>query len=377
VKNLKNLNDLIGVSKKILKKIKPNDKICIVHHDDSDGCCSAALFSIIIHDLIGDYPEFFPVTGLEKINRGLIKRIKSIYPDHVFVFDMSVEPKEFSDFKGFVLDHHIFSNIESREKMPYLNPRIYEKNDEKVPPTCCIVFRLLQDLLLSKGLAWIAGIGITEDHRVELCSDVFEIIKNETPDLLKVKNIDQENLEKSVFGEFSDMVRSGRMIRGVEGAKTAVWALIECKDRPDKFINGLTRHSLALRRFYEKLTYATQNILKDVEKYARFHKKQKAIFYEQEKTKIRGMTSFLSDKIRQKYPEWIICVMNKEYGGRKSKISIRLEQKKRNENLVSILEKIKEKIPSLRGGGHKSAIGVIINAENVSQFEEEFLNSIK
>ena len=97
MKNLKNLNDLINVSKKILKQIKPTDKICIVHHDDSDGCCSAALFSIIIHDLIGDYPILFPVTGLEKINSGFIKKINSMNPDYVFVFDLSVDPKEIYD----------------------------------------------------------------------------------------------------------------------------------------------------------------------------------------------------------------------------------------------------------------------------------------
>ena len=377
MKDLRNLNDLLDESKKIISKIKQTDKICLVHHDDSDGCCSAALFSILIHDLIGDYPMLFPITGIEKINKGLVDKINTIKPDYVFVFDMSVDPEKFDNFKGFVLDHHIFFDIKSRDDMPYLNPRIYEKDDEKVPPTCYMVFKLLKYLVTPEGLAWISGIGITEDHRVDLCKDVFEEIKKETPSLLKLKNINQKSVEKSLFGELADMVRSGRMIKGTEGSKTAVWALIECKDRPDKLINGLTQHSLALRRFYEKLTYETQNILRSVEKEGRFFKKQKVIIYEQKRSRVRGLTSFISDKIRQKYPAWIACVINKEYWGRKSKISIRLEQTKRNEDLTSILEKIKEKMPNLKGGGHKSAVGVILDLNDIIGFEQEFLSSIK
>ncbi len=172
------------------------------------------------------------------------------------------------------------------------------------------------------------------------------------------------------------MVRSGRMLKGPEGAKTAVLALVECKDRPDKFVNGLTQHSLALRRFYDKVVYETQSYIQDVERNGKFYRKQKVIVYEQPHVKLRGLTSFIADKIRQKHPEWISYVINKEYGGRKTKISIRLEQERRNEDLVSIIEKIKKRMPSVKGGGHKSAIGVILDLETVYEFEKEFLNAI-
>ena len=93
--------------------------------------------------------------------------------------------------------------------------------------------------------------------------------------------------------------------------------------------------------------------------------------------RVRGLTSYLSDKIRQKYPSWISYVVNEDYGRGEVKISIRLEQTKRDENLVSIIEKIKEKIPSLKGGGHKSAIGVTLNLDDIKEFEKEFLNSVR
>ncbi len=53
MKKLNNLNELFLQIEEIIKKIKPSDKICLVHHDDTDGCSSAALFSILIHDMIG------------------------------------------------------------------------------------------------------------------------------------------------------------------------------------------------------------------------------------------------------------------------------------------------------------------------------------
>jgi len=359
----------------IIKNIKKGDKICLVFHDDSDGVTSAALFTILIHNLIDDYPVLFPIVGIENINSRLSSRIRSCDPDFVFVFDVTAEPKDLDDFRGFILDHHIFFKIESRNDMPYLNPHQFEKNDEKVHPTSYMVYLILKKFLPHEKVAWIAGIGITEDHRVEICKDVFEKIREETPELLKVKRINQENVEKSFFGELGDMIRSGRMLKGSEGAKTATLALVECKDRPDKLINGLTQHSLALRRFYDKVSYETQNYMNDVEKDARFYKKQKVIVYEQPHTKLRGLTSFIADKIRQKYPEWISYVINKEYSG-KAKISIRLEQEERNENLVTIVETIKKRIPTMRGGGHRAAIGVVLNLEDVYVFEEEFLKAI-
>ena len=372
MKKLKNLNEWIEQAESIIKKVKKGEKICLVFHDDSDGCCSAALFSILIHNLIDDYPVLFPIVGIENINSQFLRRMQNFNPDFVFVFDISAKPEDLDDLKGFILDHHIFFEIESRNSMPYLNPHHFEKDDEKAPPTSYMVYLILKKFFPHEKVAWVAGIGITEDHRVEICKDVFKKIREETPELLKVERIDQKNVEKSLFGELGDMVRSGRMLKGVEGAKTATLALVECKDRPDKLINGLTQHSLALRRFYDKVSYETQNYISDVEKNARFYKKGKVIVYEQQHTKLRGLTSFIADKIRQKYPEWISYVINKEYGG-KAKISIRLEQEKRDENLVSIIEKIKEKIPTIRGGGHKAAIGVVLNYEDVYEFEREFL----
>jgi hypothetical protein len=85
VKKLKNLTDLFEQAENIIKKIKKDDKICLIHHDDSDGCSSAALFTILIHDLIDDYPILFPVTGVENINSQLFSKIKSFNPDFVFI----------------------------------------------------------------------------------------------------------------------------------------------------------------------------------------------------------------------------------------------------------------------------------------------------
>ncbi len=377
MKKLNNLNELFLRTEEIIKKIKPNDKICLVHHDDTDGCCSAALFSILIHDMIGDYPMLFPITGLENVNRLLINRLKMMNPDFVFVFDVTINPKDFNIFKGFILDHHVFMNIGDNADMPFLNPRSFEKDDSKVPPVSYMTYKILERFFPAEKVAWVSGVGITEDHRVDLCKDVFEKIKEETPELLKLDNINQKTIEKSFFGELWDMVRSGRMIRGSEGAKTAVLALVECKDRPDKLVNGLTQHSSALRRFYEKLTYETQNCLRNVEKRGLFLRREKVIIYEQERLKIRGMTSFLADKIRQRYPDWIAYVINKGYGREKAKISIRLEQEEREEDLVGIIEKIKEKYPKIKGGGHKSAIGVILDVDDVIDFEKEFLALIR
>jgi len=377
VKRIKNLNDIFEQVESIIKKFKENNKICIVHHDDSDGCTSCALLYIIIYNLTGNYPDIIPIRGPNDIKKGLISKLKTLNYDYVIFLDVTADPKKLDSLKGFVLDHHIFKDIEEREEMRYFNPCEFEKDDEKVVPTSYMCYKILIDLFPDEKVAWIAGIGITEDHRVDICKEVFEKIKKENPEILKLKKINQENIEKSFFGELGDMVRSGRMIKGSDGAKNAVLAMVECKNRPDKFINGLTQHSSALRNFYEKVKYRTEGVLDEIEKTGEFYKKEKVIFYESPKTQIKSATSFFSDKIRQKYPGWIVCVTNKDKKNAQIKISIRLEQTVRKVDLVSILENIKKKIDSLKGGGHRSAVGAFVNIDDYEDFKKEFLNEVK
>lgn len=376
MEKLKDLNDLMKRITTILKKIEKDEKICVIHHDDSDGCSSAALLSIIVQNSINEYPIFFPVAGSENVKKSLMNKLKTLKPDHVFVFDVMVRPMELSGFKGFILDHHIFKDVEQRKDMPYLNPRSFEKEENEVVPVSYIMYKVIEKLFTSEKVAWMAGIGVTEDHRVDTCKDLFEDVKDENPELLKVKEINQRDVESSLFGELSDMIRSGRMVKGVEGARTATLALVECKDRPDKLINGLTQHSLALRRFYERFTHETQGCMRDVERRGTFVQDKKVVMYEQKRSRLSGMTSFVADEIRKKFPEWIAYVINKQHRKGEAKISIRLEQNKRSENLASIIENIKGELPSVKGGGHKAAVGVVLNLEDASSFSRKFLDSI-
>lgn len=367
---------MIEEIKSILKSITTKDQVCVIHHDDADGCTSAALFSILIKNLIDDYPILFPIRGEDNVSRGLINQLKILSPNYVFVLDVTIDPKKLNIFKGFIIDHHIFNGICDESSISYFNPRLFEKDDEKITPVSFIIYKLLNELFPVEKVSWIAGIGITEDHRVELCKEVFERVREETPETFNLSEITQKSVENSMFGQLWDMVRSGRMIKKVEGARTAVLALIECKDRPDKFINGLTQHSFALRKFYDKVNYETEDSLIDVMQKGKFYHNKKIIVYEARQSGISALTSFISDKIRQKYPEWIVCVIGREFGMEHKKISIRLEQTERKEDLVSILEKTKEKVPTVRGGGHKSAIGVSVSPEYLDDFFREFIASV-
>jgi single-stranded DNA-specific DHH superfamily exonuclease len=362
--------------RQIIEKIQPNDDICLIHHDDADGCTSAALFSILIKNLIDTYPILFPIRGEGNVGKGMINQLKVINPSYVFVLDVTVDPKKLGIFRGFILDHHLFEDISDTTHMSYFNPRSFEEKDERVPPVSYMTYKLLTDFFPEEKIAWISATGITEDHRVELCEEVFKRVKEENPELFNLDEINQKTVENSIFGEFWDMVRAGRMIKKIEGARSAVLALIESKNRPDKFLNGLTQHSFALRKFYDRVKYETEDSLIDVEHKAKFYHKKKVIVYEAKKSSISALTSFISDKIRQKYPEWIVCVIGREKGRQHKKMSIRLEQTERSEDLNEILEKVKEKVSTVRGGGHKSAIGVSVAPEDLNDFLRVFIDSI-
>jgi hypothetical protein len=267
-------------------------------------------------------------------------------------------------------------NIPSRENMIYINPRSFENEDEKVPCTSCIIYKLVKKIFPEEKISWIAAIGVTEDHRVEICKEIFLNVNKEYPGFFKAEKIDQENVEKSIFGELWDMVRSGRMIKRTSGAKIAVQALIECKDDPNKFVNGLTTNSYTLRKFYEAINKETQKILEEVLRNGKFYDDKRVIVYEARMSNINSLTSFASDKLRQKYPDWIVCVVGREYGTQNKKISIRLEQSRRNVNLVEVVNKIKEVIPEVKGGGHKSAVGVSLPKNSLNKFFKLFLTFV-
>lgn len=359
----------------ILKKLKADDVVCLIHHDDGDGCSSAALFSIIVNNLTGSYPILFPLRGANSINKRLLSSLKVINPELTVTLDLSIDPKKLNIFSGFILDHHIFGQDIKTSNMLYLNPRFFEKNDNKVVPTSFMIYKVLKKMFPEEGASWIGCIGVTEDHRVETCKEIFEDTEKNYPNLIKTK-ITQEDIENSIFGIMWDMIRSGRMVKGEEGTKTSVLSLIECKDRPDQFINGLTTNSYSVKKFYEKMVSEIENSLNDFEKTATFYRDKKVVVFEPKKVNLSGITSFLSDKIRKMYPEWIVCVVNRNQRGGKVKISIRIEQNKRETNLVELLEKIKINVPSAIGGGHKSAIGINMDIDELNNFFEELLASV-
>ena len=108
----------------------------------------------------------------------------------------------------------------------------------------------------------------------------------------------------------------------------------------------------------------------------KFYRDKKVIIFETKPSRINALTSFIADKIRQEYPDYIICVVGSEYGLEKRKISVRLEQSKRKENLVDILEKVKKEVPSVKGGGHQSAIGIFVDYNDLDDFLKEFVAAI-
>ncbi|MBU5689699.1 MAG: DHHA1 domain-containing protein [Candidatus Aenigmatarchaeota archaeon] len=370
VKNLNKFSDLIDILKNEIKNVQSGNKVCIIHHDDADGCTSAALMSILLFRLTNQFPDLFPIRGPNNLSKSLMSKLKMINPDFVFTLDVTIDPKKLNVFNGFILDHHI-QNIQSKSNMKYINPRLLEEKDELIPPTSCMVYKLLKSFFPEEKVSWIAGIGITEDHRVELCKDVFEDVKREFSSFFDLDDISQQSVENSVFGELWDMTRSGRMIKRINGAVTVVNALIECKNDPGKFLNGIGTNAYIVRRFYETIEREGRKIIDDVKANGKFLHDKKILIYEAKQSSINSITSFASDKLRQKYPDWIICVIGRDRGFN-VKLSIRIEQSMINVNLVDIVNKIKSEMPTVKGGGHKSAVGVTLAKSDLKRFLELF-----
>jgi len=96
--------------------------------------------------LTGSYPILFPLRGANSINKRLLSSLKVINPELTVTLDLSIDPKKLNIFNGFILDHHIFGQDIKTSNMLYLNPRFFEKSDNKVVPTSFMIYKVLKKM---------------------------------------------------------------------------------------------------------------------------------------------------------------------------------------------------------------------------------------
>lgn len=348
----KTINPLIDFLKDVPKSV------VIVHDDDCDGICSAAIFITLLKRLGSKKVKNFSLEPNFSLTLKVVKEILREKPFVVIFLDVPSVEKDLLKFlkkiKVIVLDHHPPQKYPKR--VIYSNPRLFDYS--AYLPTSCLSYYVWKKFFDGNKILWISAIGTLADWGVKGCKFLFRELKRKYPELIKTE-IDQKRIfEDSLLGELCRLVDSLNIVEGKKGAERAARLLAECESFWD-LIKGKGKYSI-FRNYNGKVEKEFSRILEDFRKEK--IEKEKVIFYVFEsKFKLK---SRLATLLKEKYRDKIVVIGQKS--GKWIDLSLRVNYGKRID-LSEIMEKIKKKM-KISGGGHPKAAAARIPFNKVEDF---------
>ncbi len=332
-------------SREFLKEL---EKPTIIYHKDADGVCSSALLQEMVSG--NALPNNGP--GIQ-LGEDLLESLKD--SESVVFLDIPVDQlsvTEELDQKVFVLDHHPPEKDLTDGSILHENPRFNDA--EKYLPASYLVFRLLED---KKEVAWKAGVGVVGDHGVEDCQDLFEIIAEENPDVVREGEYTYEDIKEGKLGMIADMIEASKVVEGLDGIRKAQKVMKEASEPNDVF-------STDLKDFYEIYMKELEIEKEKFEREAEYFSKSNSYLYE-----INSEYSLVSDlatSMSNQKPEAVVIVYERSREG--MKISGRCQSGR-----IDVSEIIKYAVKGHgSGGGHPQAAGGFVKKDKEKVALERF-----
>lgn len=349
------VENTIKLAIKFLKGVKPSDKVIILHHNDPDGCCSAAIAYLLLKKsatvtarLITSSVDEYMVNDFlfEKLDDGVT---------HLIVLDLPTFKarivKKFKRVSTLVIDHHTPVNM---NEVVYCNPRVLDR--DVYMPVSYLLYHIYKKLV-GRGVdvEWIAATGTLGDYDIEHCKDLFRKLKKHHPKLLGRFKINGETLyEKSLLGKIVKIIEAARIVAGDSGAGLATRVLISSEDY-NLLLDGTTSETKQLLSFFEKSEDELKRLGDDFKSNCR--RFGKILFYEV--VSPLGLKSTLATRVQKHYDAEVIVVVQKR--GDVYKIGLR-RGKKSTINLSSLIKSMISEIPNSSSGGHPQAAAGTIPA---------------
>lgn len=292
-------------------------RLIVVYHWDADGICSAALVGSRVR------PDGCVPCGNE-LDEAVAEEALSSDPDRVLVLDVGgLAPGPLANLACsadvMVVDHHHRS--EPPEGVAFL------RCDE---PVSLALHRALG------GPDWIAAVGTRGDKDEDYCRSAFP-----SADLRS---------SRVVMG----MLNAGKNLKGREGARLALDALLEARSLAD-LAEGRTGGARTLKGFDGEIERETRHLIAGYERTARRHTAERLVFYD-----IRSplnLSSRVSSILRWKAEGWIVFVCNSEI----EPVPISVRTTRRDINLVELLAGA----GLTSCGGHPDACGGTVPASGL------------
>ncbi len=322
--------------KTFLDRIKPENRVYIIHHNDADGVCSAGIVGKYLKSR-KVYPTF--VSQPIPPKKATFHSISWEDPDYVIVLDIALDQSrnllDVFDCPVLIIDHHVSKDLSSR-KVTHINPRF--ENPDIYQSASYLVYKLLGE----KEYAWVAAVGAIGDFNTEDSQDLFQ---------------DLEDYKKEELGFVSNVIASVKAVEGRKGCEEFAQLLSEVGGVKELFRKG--------KRFLEEnntIDEEIDRVMRDFEKNKEV--KGKVTFYHMEsKYRIRSI-------IATKLP---VKNVNAIYEGEGNNHVFSLRSKE--VDLTKVLDRVLEKVDG-SGGGHPQAAGATIPAEFADDFKREFAREV-
>ncbi|MBN1923246.1 MAG: DHH family phosphoesterase [Nanoarchaeota archaeon] len=352
---------------KSLKDVLKNcEKAVILYHIDTDGICAAKIVSEALNRLNKEVINFFPTTPklLESVDFQIgIKRNK---PDLIIFVDVELKAsnkllKDNPDTIFLVFDHHNIDELPKGSNVLYFNPKI--GNDYKFTPAAKIVFDEMNKVVDINDLDWVCAVGIIGDSGAPHHKS---FVKN----VMKKYNIKEEKDNNyffdSFFGTLSNIINSGKIVKGNDGAQMALKILQESAN-PEEFHDK----SYKLRDWSNKIEDYLKEVENNFEARKEAYEGLELFFYTFKPEYMIG--SVLSTIVSFKHAHNTVIIFSKKNGI--TTINLRRQDKKYN--MSELAKKAIKGLKKAGGGGHDVAAGGHVQTKDLNMFKRNIIIELK
>lgn len=353
------MNDL----NKLLENI---ENAVVLFHIDTDGVCSAKIVSEALNRMSKEVLGFYPTTPKLLHSNNFQESIEKNEPDLIIIVDVALNKNSAvyqnnKDKKFLILDHHSVNNIPQGGNVHYFNPKL-ERSEEYVPASK-VCYDKLKKVVDISDLDWVAAVGVIGDSGAKMHEKfIKKVIKKYDLSIGK----DEKFYFDSFLGVLSEMINSGKIIKGNDGALTALKLLQEAADPVEFYEN-----SYQLREWNNKIQNYLEQCISDFKKSKDEVEGLDLYFYTFKPEYTLG--SVLSTIVSFEEPHKTVIIFSKKNGV--TTINFRRQDKKYHMGVLA--SKSTEPFKHAGGGGHKPAAGGHIRTEDLNKVKNKIILELK
>jgi len=320
-------------AERFLKNISPKDNIAIIHHDDSDGICSAILFQDYAQDKGAKTKNFFYKLGKTKFKNLKLKSFNKIIITDVSIKDTYLQIKDIKQKEIFYTDHHPIY------KVPKHITNYFTQSQGYIPSS-----RTAYEL--TKGKKFLGLLGVIADAG-NLYKENNTFIKK----ALKEFDLTLEQFQENYSHIFSD-------------------TLIYFEKTPQKIYEKFSE--IKSIKEISKLKKYADIVEKEIQKTVKEAKKNSEkinginIYTMNPKYKIKGIVAAIISRENTQEPHIFIS----QKGRNKNLLGLSARHNSNSANLPKLLEAATKNFKDSACGGHPRASGGQIRKQDLEKFKQ-------